>query len=392
MYTKTHVGVNYIQLCNSHRNADDDIFNNTSNYSQDKDYGKTDRGQYLFSTMGSGLTAMFSNNIIVPIRKKESLKQSQLPKIGKEEGVYIIDYYTIHNDGSINMHSLFDYYIHTHNLEYDEEVVKAIQNKIKVGVHNRNMEITIRLITFIPSSEINDYLHVYVDKTDILIINGMVYGNTIHPHSLRHKESSSRRVRTRNAIEIEVIDNHSNDVRYFQVGNVITTLVPTKDENRLEGIRFKWYKNTVLVSSRRSSLSDAAEEFGIYNDLSSAEACGNPEVTLQLQKVALERAKIGIEEKKINHEAMKINKDAEMCKIKHKHEVKILEQKSNIGNLDVRKKELELTNIRKKTRYESIVNTSKFRMEIAGILAKHNADIHRGGIDYISKVIPKLIL
>ena len=93
----------------------DEVFNNndlptyhTPTLEQDSFYKKPDREQYIFSTMGTGVYGMYSNNMILPIRQKDKLKFSYnmnkrlLSDVDKKEGrgVYIVDYYRISKSSS----------------------------------------------------------------------------------------------------------------------------------------------------------------------------------------------------------------------------------------------------------------------------------------------------
>ena len=143
MYTNIQSIDENISFLNTERDRNDTVFNTKSMptryetdslINNDKDYNSPDRKQYIFSTMGMGLNVIYSNNMVTPVRTKSTLNgyhmYSEIAKYIKKKhidnGVYIIDYYTLHNDGTTDIESVLNYYINNSTINYDNETVQNI--------------------------------------------------------------------------------------------------------------------------------------------------------------------------------------------------------------------------------------------------------------------------
>lgn len=360
----------------------------------DKDYKKQDRGQYIFSTMGNNLTAMFSNNMAIPIRSKPTLNGHHMyAKIMEhadsvDDGVYIVDYYNMYNDGTTSVENVMLYYLNSTNIEYDRNTIENIVNKI-TGKNGRQFptEVSIRLITFIPAKVINEHMNVYVDRSDILIIKGVVNNSIVHPNSRKYKENDTKTIKAHNAIEIEIVDNINNEPYYIKLGNKVEKFMPTKDISRTNGARLKIYKNGSITTSEKSNLTNLSDTFGFFRTKKEAESNGDVSKLAELDKLNVEKQKISLELDKIAHEKIKLKEERDFYREKFKHEIAMQEQKFKIGQLDIMKKEEEITMAYYKAELEIGMSTHKHTLEANAAVIKSTMEQAKSNTDFIFKTV-----
>lgn len=390
MYAPVVMEENSVSFYNEQQNNNDTVFNTRNLNSRhasavfitnDKDYEKPDRGQYIFSTMGNNLTAMFSNNMVVPIRSKPTLNGHHMYSRIMEhadnvdDGVYIVDYYTICNDGTTSVENVLNYYINSVNIEYNRHTVDNIINKVTTRHGNQfPTEVKIRLITFISAKDINEHMNLYVDKSDILIIKGNVTNNIVHPTSRTYKENGAKKINAHNAIEIEIVDNINQEPYYVRLGNNMEKFIPTKDINRPNGARLNVYKNGVITTAKKSKLEDLDKTLGFYKNKDAAESNGDVSKLADLEKLNVEKQKMKLELTKIEHEKVKLVEDRDFYRAKYEHELAMMEQKFKVGQLDIIRKKEEMSLLYAKSEIDIVMSTHKFDIDTKISVNKFNLD------------------
>jgi hypothetical protein len=370
----------------------------------DKDYRKPDREQYIFSTMGTGLITLYSNNMIASVRTKDTLNgyhmYSEINKLtGAKEpknGVYIVDYYTMFNNYDTSIETIIQHYLNNSALDYDVSVIEGIRKQI--NSHKsvfRPPTFRIRLVTFIPEDEIRTKGFVYVSTSDVVIAKGMMSSKLMHPNSTGYKNSAFRAYSYKhNVLHLEVVDNHSSDPYYIKIGNNVETIFPTRDDSRKSGGALRLSTNNVDMVTRTSDLNGLANDLGIYRDPREAEANGSIDKITNLEKLKLDKEKIELEYHKIEREKERLLEEKEFLKSKYEFELKLYEQKFKLIDLDIVKKYNEATLGMHKFILELNQSKTKFERERLQSMEKHKhelnklaADNIRSNIDMSTKLI-----
>jgi len=390
MFAPVTIEETAVTFHNAQQSSQDTVFNTRDLHSRhgsalfitnDKDYNKPDKGQYIFSTMGIGLHAMFSNNMVVPIRTKSTLNGHHMySKIIEhtnevDNGIYIIDYFTIYNDGNCDIDAALTYYINSCNIEYDRNVVNDIVEQMtQRSVRQRSAELKVRLVTFVPAKFINEHMNVMVDKSDVLIIKGALSNNIVHPNSRLYKENDTKTIKAMNAIEIEIVDNNSSSPYFIRLGNNIERFIPTKDMNRPNGARMNVFKNGTCTLSKTCGLNDITSVFGMHLSKNDAESDGDVGKLLAMEKLTVENKKISLELTKIEHETIKLRDERDFYREKFRHEIAMQEQKFKLGQLDMSKKLQEADIMFHKAEIEILTTTHKYKMDTAHAAMKNRMD------------------
>lgn len=403
MYDSITITNSSVNFYNAQQHAGDTIFNtrNLNNrhsaalyINNDKDFNKPDRGQYIFSTMGMGIFAMFSNNMVLPIRTKQSLNgYSTYAMLSAEtgavdKGVFIVDYYTIYNDSTADVESAIEYYLNYQNLQYDRDTINNIIEKVTTKVGNSfETEIKIRLITFVPESEINEHVNLYIDKSDILLISGNLNSNTMHPNSRYYKDLCNKTVNSVNSIEFDIVDNISTTPYFIKIGNKVEKFLPTRDIERSNGGLITMFKNGKEISSKKYNLRELGKEYGIYRTKDEADSDGNVARLAELDKLTVEKGKISLELTKIEHERNKLKDERDFFREKWNNETLLFEQKFKLAELDIAKRYSDMQISYKKGTMDAISNKLKGDVDLRHVHAKNQADLNKLNADNAFKFI-----
>ena len=307
----------------------------------DKDYKKPDREQYIFSTMGIGLNTMYSNNMITPIRTKSTLNGYKMYNIiGKyinkkhiDNGVYIVDYYNIYNNGSTEIDNVIRYYLNTCNIPYDQDTVTNIVDTV---MHKDGRviptEIQIRLITYVPESTINDFNYVYIPTSDVVICKGVIDNRVVHPNSKNYRSNVNHiKSYNTNSVIIEIVDNDSGNPYFIKIGNDVVRLYPTRDLTQSNSCKSTLYKNGAKIVTTECKLHEMASMLGIHKSKEGAISDGNIDKIAENNKLKLESSKLQLEYTKILHDKEKMEHDRE--KMKHEKEKLLIERELLIEKL-----------------------------------------------------------
>jgi hypothetical protein len=364
----------------------------------DKDYNKPDHEKYFFSTMGSGVNVMYPNNMVTPIRSKPSLNgyitYNELTRFGinrneLSQGIYIVEYYNMYNDGSANVETIIKYYFEENHIDYSNDIVAAIREQLSNSI-NRVIDsmIKLRIVTYISKQTIDEFHHIYVPSTDVVITRGDIDNRLIHPSSSKYKENIDNNIEiNKHSIVIDIIDNEHAKPYFINLGNETLRLFPTRDYTKEEGVSIKVYKGKDLITDRKSHINTMANDLGIYNTQDAAKTNGDITKLIEIRKLDLEEKKLKLENKKIENDDTKQNKEMIMLDKRHDHESKMMVQKFEIGQLDIAKKYTEQEIMLNKASIDMQMSVSKHKMESAISINKNKHEIHKMQIDQGTKAI-----
>lgn len=386
-------GIDPIVFSNNETSQNDTVFNTYIGYNQsninsivnDRDYNKPDYKQYIFSTMGKGINAMYPNNMVVPVRLKPTLNgygmYGELAKhLGKNtsipNGVYVIEYFTIRNDPTTIANSAIDYYLETNNINLGYNVTEHI---IKIlGERKGNKipaEIQLRLVTFVCEKTITDHTNVFVPGANIVLIKGNINHGLIHPNSNSSKIISEalRSMESNNIIYIEIIDNENAIPYFIKIGNTVHKIFSHRDPTKMSGGYVAIKKNGSYQSEDLNCGISKLGEIGIYKSYDQAITEGDVAKLAELRKTEIDKEKLKFEYDKIVHEREKLR--LEMVHYKEKHE------------LEMHKKRVETNLMHGKGMIDLHLSVSKFKLETVTATFKHKADNVKSVFDMGSKLI-----
>ncbi len=398
---------NTVSFVNDQRDRNDTVFNTRSIHSRyetdaiitnDKDYNKPDRSQFIFSTMGIGLNALYSNNMITPIRTKSTLNGYHMyGEIAKyiehkrhiENGVYIVDYYNIYNDGTTEIESVIQYYLNSCNITYDIDVINNIIDRVNTRI-GRTMptEIKLRIITYIAEETINDLGYVYVPTSDLVICKGVIDNRVVHPNSKQYRSNRETSTQNnKNHIIIDIVDNESSNPYFIKIGNDTLRLYPSRDDSRVSGGRITINKNNAHISTTECKLHEIESVLGIYKTREEAVTKGDISKLNELSKLKLDKEKITLDYDKIRHEKEKILEERNFYKEKYEHELKLQEHKFKLSELDIAKKYIDHELAYNKSSLELKTTYVKHKIDTHTAIRKFNMEMTKLETDLLSKVI-----
>lgn len=351
---------------------------------EDKDYNRPDYQMYVLSTMGQGLNTLYPNNMVTPVRIKPSLSGMQminilsnyLDKKTSTNGVFIIEYYTLHNDPTAEIERCIDYYLNTNNLTFDYELKDDIYKMLGERRGNRApIDMKIRLVTFIKENDIKEHSNVYVPGPNVVICNGKL-NNVTHPNAYNKKNVSDsiKSIESDNVMYMEIVDNNGNKPYFIKIGNKIHKIFSTIDPAKPDGCSMFLKKNGTLdFMSMSCGLDKMEEELGIHSSYDNSLSEGNATKLSELEKIKLDKKKIEFEYHKLEHELKKMKLD--MVHTKEKH------------NMDVYKKSLDIILMEEKAIIESITIANKFILDTKLALFKHSYDMDKSRYDILGKLL-----
>jgi hypothetical protein len=361
----------------------------------DKDYNNPDKEMYIFSTMGKGINALYSNNILIPIRTKFRLGHYNLSmEVNKRiknagNGIFIVEYFTIFNTTNTSMDGVVDYYLKTNNLEYDEDTIDNI-----IGIltsrkgNNEPMKYTFRIISFIPEKDIKEYGYVHIPSAGVILVDGIPDSNISYPTSKSYTNNLGIGTKhNKNMFMLEIIDNQDNKPYFIKVGNSTKRIFPTRDLSRPEQCRMVFERNNRVIEEYEIPLKDMGKELGIYQTEKEAMTLGSPEVLLAQAKASIEEKKIALEENKLVNDYKKLI--IEMDNLVYKSQVDLMlgKQKLEASELDILKKNIEMEALYRKSIIDVKSMTLKANIELRHITQKNKTSATKDFLDNSIKVI-----
>lgn len=352
---------------------DDEVFssdvfynsNSFNNISENELYHRPDYTKHVVSTMGKGLTVLNERNIALPIRESSNMDLLGLNRCNEEDrdksggrGVYVIERFLIHDILGVDVEELVKYYSNITN--FSSNTLKNVRSNIFNCTPNS--PVVIRLVTFIPEHDIEEYKYVYSSTTNLAIINGSPNNHTVHPDSYLMREKKSKDVLNDldhpTVIILEVIDNDNPHKPYFiNVGDEPYRILSTMSTTKPNGANIKIKLNDKI--KRDVSVIDKKDfsNVGIYDTLDEAVIKGDVDKIITMKKLNQEDKKLLQEDKKLNQEdnklkisVMKLKQEAlvlEYNKIKLTHDKYAL-------NIDKELKKITYKNTLVKFRFDYI--------------------------------------
>ena len=389
----------------------DIIFSTDSGIKFEQEY--PDYKQYVFSTIQQGvIEAMRPNNMVMPVRFAPSLQSRfhnrlDTKKHGSESsGVYIVEYFSTRtlSPGQSYMRQ-FEYY-------FNDAVVLNNNSYLKNKLHKLGEEFSkrttryspisyVRIITFIPNNVITSNRAVFVRHAGLVIGRGL-REYCLHPFSREASYLTSKDIReAKNYIDIDIIDNSTNNKYYVKTGNKVIELDSSRDINKTEGVSFKIVQNGDVIQNEYCNLNEAPEKLGVYNSKEDADFNGdyikareleiknkeletkinNAETALQKSTNELNKAYVEIDKLKLEQD--NIMWESEASRIKHKYNLeKINHERRNI-ELSMDADELRYE-VDKAKAVESIVK-SLLELRILSSKAKLEAIKHEYEVKQVEK-------
>ena len=368
-----------------------------ANINTDKDWKNPDRALYVFSNMAvNELSVIHSNNMVTGVRTKFGLQSTELHNniISRTQkssaytsctGLYVVETYTIYNDGSANLDRILKHYMYSNGIEYPPETLSNILEMLhkKIVVDKFNPEIEIRIVTFVPESEVKRLGYMYIPSTNIVIAQGDIT-NVAHPHSKVYRDSGKydEHELSKATINIEIVDN--NVVPYYiKLGESVVKLFSNKKGEQAQGGYVEISRGGNVIENSVIKLEDL-HKIGLFRTEEEAKANGDLKAEVELKKLALEKdklaadyAKLDYEHKKLitdyEHQRMKI--EAETSHIKAKHNIEIdnittkhrldVSKKQNDAAIDIIKAELDMSQTHHKHLTSLYMDNAKFATDVA---------------------------
>ena len=375
----------------------------------DSTYHQPDRAQYIFSTNNLGCYVLYSNNMVSPIRRKHALENShaiknrlKLPIKDSPSGVFIVEYYRVNKmiETEENLvQSIIDYYqnvktIYPNNVEIINKIRDQMYPiRLKTGHFGWRDTIVLRVVTYIPQSDLAKHSNIYVPSCDLVIGCGTVHPTLVSPCSKQFQEYRQTVYSdVKNFIEIDIVDFSNRNDYYINVGNKVLGLQPCKDPSRKEGCYVNIYKNQTMVDSFESSLVNTGEEHGIYKTYEEARYAGDLSKRNESMKLEVEKERIGVDIERLNVEKIKLGNelekarmelDATRAKIQHEEykmqvDIRLAKEKATMGHIDYLKKVLDLYTARVRAEADIIIATetpNSNKARLAQEKVKNSADI-----------------
>lgn len=296
----------------------------------DRDYDDCDRKQYVFSTMDNPVYVMYPNGYASQIKTKYELLRQRIlinfltnDKNSLGKGVYIVETYAFNRLGNASREFSKSIVERFNSLNFRCErvdgpnfanTVYAIPHMDKAG-NFMPLKTAFRVATFIPEELIYEKRRIYNPDSGLVIGFGNITERTQHPCSNRFVEDFKKlKCDGQNFVEIEVIDNHSNQEYWIKVGNKLFKLDPTRDINRAEACHVDLHVNNVTIAKYVSNLEDL-HEHGIYHTKAEAEAEGNLEFKLKILEMENKQQAIENEKMRLTQEVTKLQNEKEKLEV-----------------------------------------------------------------------------
>lgn len=411
MYVEIEAASLYSVFYNASQDVDDLIFRTMSKKQRgvgdnliatnDKDYKNPDRALYVFSNMAdNNLSVIHNNNMVTGVRNKRGLNSVDLHNEITQRtqrtssytsctGVYVVETYTIYNDGSANLDRILKYYTNSLSIEYPKDVIdnilKELHNKITVNRYSPVIEL--RIVIFIPDYEINRVGYMYIPGANIVIAKGNI-DNVAHPNSRAYKDRGkhNNNIGTTN-INIELVDNDMVSY-YFKIGDEVIKLFSDKNSEREQGGYIEIRRGDSVIKSTKLKLEEL-NTIGLYKSYDDANASGDIKAKVELEKLSYEYSKLEYNYKKLDydynklitgyeHQRMKLEAENNHMNTKHNIEVSNMQNKHKMEmakkyidtSLDISKYELDTKLMLTKYRVEHDILLTKFKLDKEQIMHK----------------------
>lgn len=300
----------------------------------DSSYKRPDHEQYIFSTMDQTCYAMFSNNMVTPIRSKDSLRYSSRLLNGfginaeTSKGIYIVDFYRINKVYSNNqndLRKLLEYYFNTKKLYPNHiEIKNQILSRLEGNSRSNSLKrpVVAKVVTFIPAHDIITHKSVYVPTNNMTILYHRL--DTTEYVQPVNQEPEPKKKTHQNIVEITIMDNTKKPY-YINVGNKIVRLESSTHRKGKEGFNFTYHSLGDMMEWTLGGL-DELSKHGIYTTKEEAQyyATKDQAKILELQ---LEKEKMLLESKKLERDKHKSDIDYNLAKYKSWHEKDMMRER-----------------------------------------------------------------
>lgn len=288
----------------------------------DSTYKSPDRQQYVFSTMGNHLYVLYPNGFASEIREKKALLyQSGLAKFLKGShvngrGVYIVESMLFHRSYLSNYEFVFGLTERFKSIDFNynanllSQQLLAEVNLLSRHGKYQNINVRFRLVTFIPETAIIEGQRVYHPDSGLVIGYGLISPGVVHPcNSEFLKNNRNAESDIKNFIEIDIVDNTTNNEYWTTIGNKPIRLFPERDYRREDACYINFNINEKMINSKSASLQDAADVLGIYNSKEEAEYNGNRENMLKEMEYKIRYEGIQNDNIKLHQDIAKLKND-----------------------------------------------------------------------------------
>lgn len=373
--------------------TNDIIFRSSNNFNtnirhiqEDRDFNSPDKKQFIFSTHDTESYVVHSNNLITPIRYKPSLRDSHVSSIFDKEnrpdiGIFVIDYYNYYKNSSSNMDNVIQYYLDGYgDNSLDIDIRSIISNELQlIPGNNLPAEIKIRIISYVPITELHKHKYIYLPTSGILVCSGNLRDVVAHP--VNNPDIIPTDI-TAN-ISIDIVDNDNNIIPYYvKIGNEVHKLFSRKDVTKENGCRLTIDKNGVKSLTNNIEIK-SLKSVGIYTSTEEALTEGDIGKYSELRKIELEHSKL-----KHQYDMMTL----EMSHYKDKHHMdmhkKVIDTTLMVGkhNMELEHLAIKMNNEIIKSAYEFILANKKLVSE----KIKHHTEIGKYKLDRNIKILTML--
>lgn len=322
----------------------DDIHN-------DIDYKDPDYKQWIFHTTSiANLFVQYPNNLILPIRDKMELKNAyflhkELNMKTNENGVYIIDVYRLcptYSNTEDFLQSIANYCGTTHNVYgYVSDIRSVLKEKLRVWTksnYHKLKPITLRIVTFIPESELIKNNKLYLISNGITIGSGEIKPDLVHPNSAIYKDHHKViECDLGNHIEIDIQDPYTGQMYYINIGNEVYPVKSNHSKDREPKAIINVHHGLDTISTRSSSLEEMGEKLGIFKTESDAKYNGNHQLLNDKIRLENEYNKLLMEKESFNYKADIEKQKLELEMLKIQYSLSKLEHDKELMELELNK-------------------------------------------------------
>lgn len=320
---------------------------NDSNILRNEYFNNPDYTRHIFSNMGTNLYALDERNIALPIRNFNDISEFGMKYLREKDrnnshsqGVYIVERYIISDTYGVDIESLLRYYTMISDL--DKLTIDEVRSKINTC--NSSNHVVMRVITYIPKSDINKYTYVYSPKCNLCIVKGVPKENVSHPKAvmLRYNSDVMQVMDDDHSttISIDIVDSNNPYKPYYMVvGNNVQRLISNPSSTRPNGARITMKKDGVIMNDRSDYGIAELNSIGIYDNEDKALHQGDMESLLTKKRLELEDTKLELNKRKIVVENNKVKLSYDQMEhdryiSKIDKEIKLLAYKTTVFKAD----------------------------------------------------------
>ena len=296
----------------------------------DKDYAAPDRAQYVFSTIESPLYVMYPNGYTSEVRQKMSLTRDRnLIRFldnrhdATGRGIFIVERFLFtrkqiqHKDFCRGIVERFNSLSLSAIQTSAQDIASMLYRipSLKLNGEYEPLSTTFRVVTFIPERAIFEHRRIYHPDSGLLVGFGTISEKTQHPCNNRFVEDFKKLTcDTQNFIEVEIVDNHSNQEYWIKVGNKIFKLDPTRDRNRAEACHIDLHVNDTRIAKFEDTL-DNINDHGIFHSRQEAETEGNLDAKIKMMEMENKQQAIENEKIKLSQEVTRLQNENQKLEI-----------------------------------------------------------------------------